>query len=79
VRLGVSATTVTKWRRRFVAEGLDGLRYEPRSGAPRTNEDARIEAVIVRTLERPCRPQFPVKTAWRFSLKEVVPSLTSWV
>jgi hypothetical protein len=31
--------------------GLDGLRDEPRSGAPRTIEDARIEAVIVRTLE----------------------------
>jgi transposase len=42
VRLGVSATTVTKWRRRAVAERLDGLRDEPRSGAPRTTEEARI-------------------------------------
>jgi transposase len=30
---------------------LDGLRGEPRSGAPRTIEDAHIEAVIVKTLE----------------------------
>jgi hypothetical protein len=30
---------------------LEGLRDDPRSGAPRSIEDARIEAVIVRTLE----------------------------
>jgi transposase len=50
-RLGVAPATVSKWRRRFLADRLDGLRDEPRSGAPRTVEDARIEAVIVRTLE----------------------------
>ena len=43
--------TVRKWRRRFAEHRLDGLRDEPRSGAPRTIDDARIEAVIVRTLE----------------------------
>ena len=50
-RLQVDRATVGKWRRRFVEPRLDGLRDEPRSGAPRTIEDARIEAVIVRTLE----------------------------
>ena len=50
-RLQVDRATVGKWRRRFVEHRLDGLRDEPRSGAPRTIEDARIEAVIVRTLE----------------------------
>lgn len=50
-QLGVDPVTVSKWRRRFLAGGLDGLRDEPRSGAPRTVDDARIEAVIVRTLE----------------------------
>jgi transposase len=49
--LRIDKTTVGKWRRRFVERRLDGLRDEPRSGAPRTVEDARIEAVIVRTLE----------------------------
>src|SRR6195256_4714953 len=49
--LGVDKTTVGKWRRRFVEHRMDGLRDEPRSGTPRTIEDARIEAVIVRTLE----------------------------
>src|SRR5215207_641199 len=50
-RLGLDRQTVGKWRRRFLEHRLDGLRDEPRSGAPRTLEDARIEAVIVRTLE----------------------------
>jgi transposase len=50
-RLRVDRTTVGKWRRRFVEHRMDGLRDEPRSGAPRTIDDARIEAVIVRTLE----------------------------
>jgi transposase len=50
-QLGLGRQTVGKWRQRFVEQRLDGLRDEPRSGAPRTIEDARIEAVIVRTLE----------------------------
>lgn len=51
LELDVCANTVGKWRRRFIAERLDGLRDEPRSGAPRSIDDARIEAVIVQTLE----------------------------
>ena len=50
-RLQVDPATVGKWRQRFLEHRLDGLRDEPRSGAPRTIEDARIERVIVRTLE----------------------------
>jgi transposase len=50
-RLGLDRQTVGKWRQRFVEQRLDGLRDEPHSGAPRTVDDARIEAVIVRTLE----------------------------
>jgi transposase len=59
-RLEVDAATVAKWRRRFAERRLDGLRDEPRSGAPRTVDDARIEAVIVRTLES----QPPDATHW---------------
>jgi transposase len=51
VRLKAHPMTVGKWRRRFLDQRMDGLRDEPRSGAPRTIDDARIEAVIVRTLE----------------------------
>jgi transposase len=50
-QLGLDKKTVSKWRRRFVEQRIDGLHDQPRSGAPRTIEDARIEAVIVRTLE----------------------------
>ena len=50
-RLGIDPVTVSKWRRRYLADGLDGLRDEPRSGTPRTVDDARIAAVITRTLE----------------------------
>ncbi len=50
-RLSVSAATVGKWRRRFLADRLDGLVDEPRSGRPRTVGDDRVEDVIVKTLE----------------------------
>ena len=50
-KLGLDRQTVGKWRRRFVERRVDGLHDEPRSGAPRTIDDARIEAVIVKTLE----------------------------
>lgn len=50
-QLGIDPVAVGKWRRRFLGDGLDGLRDEPRSGTPRTVDDARIEAVITRTLE----------------------------
>ena len=49
--LGLDEATVGKWRRRFVAHRLHGLRDGPRSGAPRTIEDVHIEAVVVKTLE----------------------------
>jgi hypothetical protein len=42
----VDEATVGKWRRRFVEHRVEGLRDEPRPGAPRTIEDARIEAAI---------------------------------
>lgn len=50
-RLGLDRATVGKWRRRFAERRVNGLHDEPRSGAPRTIDDARIEAVIVSTLE----------------------------
>jgi transposase len=50
-KLGLGRSTVGRWRRRFVERRMDGLHDEPRSWAPRTIDDARVEAVIVKTLE----------------------------
>ena len=46
-----SLPTVVKWRARFLRDGVDGLLDEPRPGQPRKITDARVEAVITRTLE----------------------------
>ena len=48
--LGVSRPTVIKWRERYCAAGLDGLADQPRSGRPKTIDDAQI---IAATLEAP--------------------------
>ena len=50
-RLSVSQQMVSKWRNRFALSRLDGLLDAPRSGAPRTIDDVRVDAVIARTLE----------------------------
>jgi transposase len=53
-RLGITTQTVGKWRQRFEARRLQGLKDEPRCGAPRSISDAMVEAVIAKTLyERP--------------------------
>jgi transposase len=49
-QVGVSRPTVIKWRDRFAADGLAGLEDEPRSGRPKTVDDA---AIIAATLEPP--------------------------
>ena len=50
-RLSLDHTTVRKWRYRFAKDRLDGLVDEPRPGRPRTISDARVEEVLVKTLE----------------------------
>jgi transposase len=47
----VTRQMVGKWRRRFVERRLDGLLDEPRPGGPRRISDAKIEQLIVTTLE----------------------------
>jgi transposase len=47
----VNPATVSKWRRRFAADRLEGLVDAPRPGAQRTIADETIEAVVVDTLE----------------------------
>jgi transposase len=51
VRQRVTPQTVSKWRARFVEHRVDGLLDAPRPGAPRSIDDARVDAVVARTLE----------------------------
>ena len=49
--VGVTRQTVGRWRRRFIAMGVDGLLDEPRAGTPRRISDALVERVVTMTLE----------------------------
>lgn len=50
-KLGCTAGTVSKWRKRFGEKRLDGLSDEPRPGTPRTISDEQVERIVVKTLE----------------------------
>jgi len=47
----VRQQTVSRWRSRFVGNGLEGLLDEPRPGTPRRVSDAEVEKVLTTTLE----------------------------
>jgi len=49
--LGCNQVTVSKWRRRFAADRLEGLADAPRPGAARKIGDDVVEAIVVETLE----------------------------
>lgn len=68
-RHGTSQQTVTKWRRRFARDRLDGLSDAPRSGQPRRHDDERVQAVLEATLNR--RP----KRATHWSVRSLAEDL----
>src|SRR6266403_3001017 len=51
-RLGVGPHTIGKWRNRFIADRIEGLYDEMRSGRPRTVEDEAVAVLITKTLSR---------------------------
>ncbi len=53
--LALDPATVGKWRNRFLRDRVEGLCDQPRSGAPRRIDDARVEALVLDTRER--RPE----------------------
>ncbi|UED84107.1 ROK family protein [Streptomyces profundus] len=52
--LGISRPTVTSWRARYTAQGLEGLEHRPRSGRPPRIDEA---DVIAATLAGPPAPR----------------------
>lgn len=58
-QVGVLRPAVIKWRDRFATFGIDGLADEPRSGRPKTVDDA---AILAATLEPP--PESLAVTHW---------------
>ena len=53
VRLGISAQTVAKWRKRFLERGLEGLRDNSRTGRGRLVTDQEVARIIAKTLSPP--------------------------
>ena len=51
-RVGVSSMSVFRWRKRFAAEGIAGLKDRPRSGQPRKMTPAKAKEILRLTTER---------------------------
>ncbi len=50
-QLDTTGQTVGKWRRRFIADGIEGLFDAPRLGAPRSVTDELVSTTIRKTLD----------------------------
>lgn len=50
-RLDTTRETVSRWRKRFLESGIEGLHDEPRPGAPRKIGDEKVEEIVTLTLE----------------------------
>jgi transposase len=71
-RLGVNADTVSKWRKRFVTEGLAGLKDRPRSGRPRRFPAEVVAGVKAMACQPPAARQVADRLPWsRWSSAEL--------
>ena len=64
----VSLVTVGTWRRRYARQGIEALCDAPRSGAPRSINDKKVEEVLTKTLET--TPQARTHWSSRLMAKE---------
>jgi transposase len=71
--LGVSVDTVRKWRGRFAARGLDGLKDLPRSGRPRRISALERAAVVALACQLPAATGVPLA---RWSGPELAAEIT---
>jgi len=67
--LGLSNQTVCKWRGRFLRERLVSLGDAARSGAPRSIQDEKIQAVVDATLHK--KPKHATHWSSRLMAKEL--------
>jgi transposase len=71
--LGIGVDTVRRWRRRFFAERLDGLKDRKRSGRPPVHHPAVRAEVVALACELPAEQDVPLS---RWSCPEIARELT---
>jgi transposase len=72
--LGTSTRSVYKWRNRFKAVGLDGLKDLLRSGQPKKLSASKVKEVLTLTVERIPREA----THWSLRLMAKAAGITTW-
>lgn len=73
-KLDVARPTVFKWRNRYAAQGVEGLRDRPRPGQPKKLTRAKIEEVLQLTVERIPREA----THWSVRLMSQYAGISEW-
>ncbi len=72
--VGTSKLSVYKWRNRFRASGLEGLKDLPRSGQPKKLSAKRVKEVLTLTVEKIPREA----THWSVRLMAKAAGVTTW-
>lgn len=72
--VGTSKLSVYKWRNRFKASGLDGLKDLPRSGQPKKLSAKKVKEVLTLTVEKIPKEA----THWSVRLMAKAASITTW-